>query len=100
MPLTIEPERFDELVGEAIDLIRTIRDTGVTVIFIEHVMPVVKDLADRSYPAAVGTNALDEATSVAVASSGLIYVGGETSGDWSGENAGNTDGFVMQLEVN
>ena len=32
---------------EAIDLVRRIRDTGVTVIFIEHVMPVVKDLADR-----------------------------------------------------
>jgi len=32
---------------EAIELVRSIRDSGVTVIFIEHVMPVVKDLADR-----------------------------------------------------
>jgi|SRR5690625_3566638 len=32
---------------EAIGLVRSIRDSGVTVIFIEHVMPVVKDLADR-----------------------------------------------------
>ncbi len=32
---------------EAVELVRSIRDSGVTVIFIEHVMPVVKDLADR-----------------------------------------------------
>ena len=32
---------------EAVALVRDIRDQGVTVIFIEHVMPVVRDLADR-----------------------------------------------------
>lgn len=32
---------------EAVDLVKSIRDSGVTIIFIEHVMPVVKDLADR-----------------------------------------------------
>ena len=32
---------------EATQLVKSVRDTGVTVIFIEHVMPVVKDLADR-----------------------------------------------------
>ena len=32
---------------EAIGLIRRVREAGTTVIFIEHVMPVVKDLADR-----------------------------------------------------
>ncbi|HET8986590.1 MAG TPA: ABC transporter ATP-binding protein, partial [Trueperaceae bacterium] len=28
-------------------LVKSVRDDGVTVIFIEHVMPVVRDLADR-----------------------------------------------------
>ncbi|MEX2502493.1 MAG: ABC transporter ATP-binding protein [Trueperaceae bacterium] len=32
---------------EAIALVRSVRDAGVTVVFIEHVMPVVRDLADR-----------------------------------------------------
>ena len=31
----------------AIDLVKSVRADGVTVIFIEHVMPVVRDLADR-----------------------------------------------------
>ncbi|MEZ4631296.1 MAG: ATP-binding cassette domain-containing protein [Deinococcales bacterium] len=31
----------------AIELIKEIRQTGVSIIFIEHVMPVVRDLADR-----------------------------------------------------
>ena len=31
----------------AVDLVREVRDRGVTVVFIEHVMPVVRDLADR-----------------------------------------------------
>lgn len=32
---------------EAVELVKEVRDQGVTVIFIEHVMPVVRDLADR-----------------------------------------------------
>ena len=32
---------------EAIELVLAVRDAGVTVVFIEHVMPVVRDLADR-----------------------------------------------------
>ena len=32
---------------EAVALVQKIRDQGVTVVFIEHVMPVVRDLADR-----------------------------------------------------
>lgn len=32
---------------EAIELVKTIRDSGVTIAFIEHIMPVVRDLADR-----------------------------------------------------
>jgi branched-chain amino acid transport system ATP-binding protein len=32
---------------EAVRLVREVRDAGVTVVFIEHVMPVVRDLADR-----------------------------------------------------
>ncbi len=32
---------------EAVRLVRDVRDGGVTVVFIEHVMPVVRDLADR-----------------------------------------------------
>jgi branched-chain amino acid transport system ATP-binding protein len=32
---------------EAVGLVRSVRDEGVTVVFIEHVMPVVRDLADR-----------------------------------------------------
>ncbi len=32
---------------QAVELIRAVRDQGVTVVFIEHVMPVVRDLADR-----------------------------------------------------
>ena len=32
---------------EAVALVRDVRDAGVTVVFIEHVMPVVRDLADR-----------------------------------------------------
>lgn len=32
---------------EAVELVRSVRDEGVTVVFIEHVMPVVRDLADR-----------------------------------------------------
>ena len=32
---------------EAVDLIRSVRESGVTIVFIEHVMPVVRDLADR-----------------------------------------------------
>src|SRR5690606_40382813 len=31
----------------AVDIVKSVRDDGVTVIFIEHVMPVVRDLADR-----------------------------------------------------
>lgn len=32
---------------EAVALIRAVRDGGVSVLFIEHIMPVVRDLADR-----------------------------------------------------
>jgi branched-chain amino acid transport system ATP-binding protein len=32
---------------EAVQLIKRVRDSGVSVLFIEHVMPVVRDLADR-----------------------------------------------------
>ena len=32
---------------EAIEVVKRVREDGVTVIFIEHVMPVVRDLADR-----------------------------------------------------
>jgi len=32
---------------QAVELVRSVRDDGVTVVFIEHVMPVVRDLADR-----------------------------------------------------
>ncbi|MDQ3396583.1 MAG: ATP-binding cassette domain-containing protein, partial [Deinococcota bacterium] len=32
---------------DAVALVRRVRDAGVTIIFIEHVMPVVRDLADR-----------------------------------------------------
>ncbi len=32
---------------EAVELVKGVRDRGVTVVFIEHVMPVVRDLADR-----------------------------------------------------
>ncbi|WP_425311526.1 hypothetical protein [Meiothermus ruber] len=32
---------------EAVALVRRIRDSGVTVLFIEHLMPVVRALADR-----------------------------------------------------
>lgn len=32
---------------EAVELVRSVRDDGVTIVFIEHVMPVVRDLADR-----------------------------------------------------
>jgi len=31
----------------AVELVKSVRDEGVTVVFIEHVMPVVRDLADR-----------------------------------------------------
>jgi branched-chain amino acid transport system ATP-binding protein len=31
----------------AVELVRGVRERGVTVVFIEHVMPVVRDLADR-----------------------------------------------------
>jgi branched-chain amino acid transport system ATP-binding protein len=32
---------------QAVELVRSVRDSGVTIVFIEHVMPVVRDLADR-----------------------------------------------------
>ena len=32
---------------QAVELVRDVRDAGVTIVFIEHVMPVVRDLADR-----------------------------------------------------
>lgn len=32
---------------EAVGLVRSVQESGVTIIFIEHVMPVVRDLADR-----------------------------------------------------
>ena len=32
---------------EAVALIKRLRDAGLTIVFIEHVMPVVRDLADR-----------------------------------------------------
>ncbi|MFC4456651.1 ABC transporter ATP-binding protein [Deinococcus sonorensis] len=32
---------------EAVALVRSVRDSGVSVLFIEHIMPVVRDLADR-----------------------------------------------------
>ncbi|PNY83048.1 ABC transporter ATP-binding protein [Deinococcus koreensis] len=32
---------------EAVSLVRSVRDSGISVLFIEHIMPVVRDLADR-----------------------------------------------------
>ncbi len=32
---------------QAVELVKNIRNKGVTIVFIEHVMPVVRDLADR-----------------------------------------------------
>jgi len=32
---------------QAVELVRDVRESGVTIVFIEHVMPVVRDLADR-----------------------------------------------------
>ena len=32
---------------EAVHLVRSVRDSGISVLFIEHIMPVVRDLADR-----------------------------------------------------
>ncbi|MDB5046025.1 MAG: amino acid/amide transporter ATP-binding protein 1, family [Deinococcus sp.] len=32
---------------EAVELVRSVRDSGISVLFIEHIMPVVRDLADR-----------------------------------------------------
>lgn len=32
---------------DVVELVKSVRDGGVTVVFIEHVMPVVRDLADR-----------------------------------------------------
>ncbi|SEJ47908.1 branched-chain amino acid transport system ATP-binding protein [Deinococcus reticulitermitis] len=32
---------------EAVALVRSVRDSGISVLFIEHIMPVVRDLADR-----------------------------------------------------
>lgn len=32
---------------EAVQLVRSVRDSGISVLFIEHIMPVVRDLADR-----------------------------------------------------
>lgn len=32
---------------EAVQLVKAVRDSGVSVLFIEHIMPVVRDLADR-----------------------------------------------------
>lgn len=32
---------------EAVELVRGIRDSGISILFIEHIMPVVRDLADR-----------------------------------------------------
>ncbi|GEM47160.1 ABC transporter ATP-binding protein [Deinococcus cellulosilyticus] len=32
---------------DAVQLVKSVRDSGVSVLFIEHVMPVVRDLADR-----------------------------------------------------
>ncbi|CAN5620349.1 ABC transporter ATP-binding protein [soil metagenome] len=32
---------------DAVALVKRVRDSGVTIVFIEHVMPVVRDLADR-----------------------------------------------------
>lgn len=32
---------------EAVQLVRTVRESGISVLFIEHIMPVVRDLADR-----------------------------------------------------
>ncbi len=33
--------------AEAVELVRSVRDGGISVLFIEHIMPVVRDLADR-----------------------------------------------------
>lgn len=32
---------------EAVQLVRSVRDSGISILFIEHIMPVVRDLADR-----------------------------------------------------
>ncbi|WP_051935408.1 ABC transporter ATP-binding protein [Deinococcus sp. YIM 77859] len=32
---------------EAVSLVRSVRESGVSILFIEHIMPVVRDLADR-----------------------------------------------------
>lgn len=32
---------------QAVELVKNVRNSGITIVFIEHVMPVVRDLADR-----------------------------------------------------
>ncbi|PYE51808.1 ABC transporter ATP-binding protein [Deinococcus yavapaiensis] len=40
---------------EAVELVRGVRESGVSVLFIEHIMPVVRDLADRVVVMDAGT---------------------------------------------
>ena len=43
----VAPEARAALMHKAVALVRGVRDSGVSVLFIEHIMPVVRDLADR-----------------------------------------------------
>lgn len=75
---------------EAIELVRSIRDSGVTVIFIEHVMPVVKDLADRvivmDYGRKIAEGSYSEVTSLPAVIEAYL---GSDSDDEEGEDEGS-----------
>lgn len=74
---------------EAVELVRSIRDSGVTVIFIEHVMPVVKDLADRVIVMDYGRKIAEGSYAEVTALPAVIeaYLGSEADEEDSDEGA-------------
>ncbi|MCC6311091.1 MAG: ABC transporter ATP-binding protein [Trueperaceae bacterium] len=87
---------------QAVELVRGVRDEGITVVFIEHVMPVVRDLADRVLVMDHGSE-LARGTYAEVTSDPRVveaYLGVEDDGSRDGaERAGVTSADVSSTEV-
>jgi branched-chain amino acid transport system ATP-binding protein len=69
---------------EIVDIIRKIRDSGVTVLLIEHVMQAVMSLSEHLYVLSYGRIIADGAPRDVVRE----QMGGQTSGQTSGQDDG------------
>ena len=74
--------------AEVVKIIRKVRDSGATVLLIEHVMKTVRDLSDRVVVMHQGETLAEGTYSQVVADPGVItaYLGEEAEGDAVGHS--------------